>query len=63
MAEYRLKTGQERFQVADGPFANRQYEPGKIYDQIPPEEAYRFEEIRPATSSRKTAEKQKGADK
>jgi hypothetical protein len=54
MAEYRLKTGEEAFQVVDGPFRRRRYEPGNIYNEIPPEEASRFEEVRPAAPSRKT---------
>lgn len=48
MAEYQLKPGQERFRMVDGPFANREYVPGCIYTEIPPEEAGRFAEIIPA---------------
>lgn len=54
MAEYMLKTGQERFQVVDGPFENRTYVPGVIYGEIPPEEAGRFEDVSaPAISTKK----------
>jgi len=42
MAEFRLKTGQERFRVVDGPYENREYLPGVTYTDIPPGEAARF---------------------
>ena len=42
---YRLKKGQESFQVVDGKFAGRRYERGREYDEIPPEESRRFEKI------------------
>ena len=45
MAEFKLKPGQERFQVVEGPCANRCYLPGVVYKEIPENEANRFEEI------------------
>jgi len=55
--EYKLKPGQERFRVCDGPFANREYAPGVIYSEVPPQESGRFEEVRkPTVKKSKTAE-------
>jgi len=47
--KYRLKRGQESFQVVDGPLAGRKFERGKEYreDEIPPEEEQRFEAVKP----------------
>lgn len=45
MTEYKLKPGQESFRVIDGPCAGRLYRSGKIYSDIPKEEAGRFVEI------------------
>ena len=42
---YKLKIGQESIRVVDGLFAGRVYRPGMTYNEIPPEEAGRFEEI------------------
>ena len=44
---HRLKKGIERFQVVDGPFAGRKFEKGKEYAEIPPDEAAKFEKIKP----------------
>lgn len=41
----KLKRGQESITVVDGAFAGRQYIPGKAYSEVPPEEAWRFEEF------------------
>lgn len=45
MADYKLKAGQERFKVVDGPFENREYLPGNVYQDIPPSEADKFEQV------------------
>lgn len=44
---YKLKWGLEPFTVVDGPFAKRTFVPGMIYQEIPSQEARRFEEIKP----------------
>ena len=44
--KYRLKKNAESIQIVDGPYAGRKYEKGKLYDEIPPEEAHRFERIK-----------------
>jgi hypothetical protein len=42
---YKLKENQESFQVVDGEFAGRSYKRGETYSEVPPNEAYRFDEI------------------
>jgi hypothetical protein len=42
---YKLKPGIEAFTVVDGPFAKHDFKPGRVYDDIPPQEAKKFEEI------------------
>jgi len=44
---YKLRTGQESFRVVDGLFSGRIYRVGVAYNEIPKEEASRFEEIAP----------------
>jgi len=57
MADYKLKPGQEKFQVVDGPYAGRKYQPGVTYTDIPPEEAHRFAKVvPPVTKKAKTTE-------
>ncbi|MEN8134327.1 MAG: hypothetical protein ABFS18_02155 [Thermodesulfobacteriota bacterium] len=48
MTKYRLKKGQEKFTVVDGPLAGRSYGPGRDYDkdQIPAGELKRFEKVK-----------------
>lgn len=48
MQQFRLKKGTPAFQVADGPFAGRKFEPGEIYneDQVPDQEKARFEPVK-----------------
>ena len=63
MAEYRLKPGQEKFQVVDGPRAGAKFQPGKTYNDIPPGEVERFEEVAETAKAtvparKKTAEKE-----
>ncbi len=41
---YRLKTGIPAFTVVDGPFEGRTFEAGRLYPEIPPQEAHKFEE-------------------
>ncbi len=44
--EWKLKPGQSGFQVTkEGPFEYKTFIPGEVYEQIPPEEADRFEPI------------------
>jgi hypothetical protein len=45
MANYKLKIGQEQFAVVDGPFEGRKYLVGEVYQEIPPAESQRFDEI------------------
>lgn len=45
MKAYRLKPGQEAFQVVDGPCEGVTFRPGMTYHEIPPREAGRFEEV------------------
>lgn len=47
MKQYRLKNGQENFDVVDGPHAGKKYEKGKVYTDIPENERRRFAEIKP----------------
>lgn len=42
---YRLKKGQPAIEVADGQFAGRKYRHGVIYDEVPPQEKHRFEQV------------------
>jgi len=51
---YKLKKGFENFQVVDGPFAGRKFEKGKEYDEVPPDEAKKFEKIRPPKTKAKS---------
>lgn len=60
---YRLKPGQESFQIVDGPDAGRTFERGKMYGQAPAGYENRFErlkvEVVPAAEP-KTTTKSKG---
>ena len=51
---YKLKKGIESFQVVDGPFAGRKFEKGKEYAEIPPDEAAKFEKIKPPKTKAKS---------
>lgn len=42
--QFELKPGQETFVAMDGKMAGRKYEVGKVYPEIPKEEAHRFQE-------------------
>lgn len=59
MPKHMLKPGQESFTPVEGAFAGCRFEKGQPYDEIPPNEAGRFEEIAEPTISKKT----KPADK
>lgn len=61
MPEFKLKAGQERFRVVDGPFRKKLYEPGVSYFEIPPEEAHRFEEVKPEIVATPATKKTKPA--
>ncbi|HQP30843.1 MAG TPA: hypothetical protein PLB81_05905 [Deltaproteobacteria bacterium] len=50
---YRLKNGQPDIDVVDGPFAGKQYRHGQEYDSVPPDQAHRFEEIKPQPEAKK----------
>jgi hypothetical protein len=45
MTMYRLKKGQESFQVMSGPMAGKTFNRGKMYEMISEQEAHRFELI------------------
>lgn len=63
---YKLKAKTESISIVDGPFAGRTFIPGRVYDEIPPQEIHRFEivkepadliaEIKPAKTKAKTNE-------
>jgi hypothetical protein len=42
---YQLKPNFPDFTVVDGPFAGRSYQLGKTYQDIPPQEAHKFDEV------------------
>jgi hypothetical protein len=42
---YTLKPNQENFTVVDGPLAGSSYKRGKLYKEIPPQEAHRFDDV------------------
>ncbi len=46
MARYRLKKNVENFDVVDGPLTGRKFRAGMVYDEIPPQDAGKFEEIK-----------------
>lgn len=54
---YRLKPNVENFEVVDGPFAQRKFISGEIYAEIPPNEAGKFDEIKPADGPAKTTKR------
>ncbi len=57
---YRLKKTESAFQVCrEGKFEYRRYEHGKTYDEVPPEDAHRFEKTDMETKGRGDAENKK----
>ncbi|MFA6290229.1 MAG: hypothetical protein WC637_00530 [Victivallales bacterium] len=56
MSQYKLKKNVADFVVVDGVFAGRNYKAGQLYDQIPPQEAKKFETVvTEETAPQKTA--------
>lgn len=45
---YQLKKGKEAFTMVEGPFKGRKFEPGKTYNEIPPDMAGNFTGIKKA---------------
>ena len=45
---FQLKKGKEGFTVVEGPFAGRSYERGRLYNEIPPQHAGKFEDVNKA---------------
>ncbi len=43
---FKLKPGQETFQVVDGPDTGKTFERGRVYETIPAGEEHRFEKVR-----------------
>jgi len=61
MPSYKLKKGQEQFQVVEGPCEGRRYHPDTLYQDIPPEECIRFESVEIVeTETKKRPEKVEG---
>ena len=42
---YQLKATSPDFRVVDGQYAGRQYVAGQLYEDIPPQEAHKFEKV------------------
>jgi len=56
---YKIKETSPDFRVVDGPYAGRLYASGQLYEDIPPQEAHRFDQVpdaaeQPVKTSRKT---------
>ncbi|NLT24651.1 MAG: hypothetical protein GXX82_16535 [Syntrophorhabdus sp.] len=45
MAQYRLKPNEPDIEIVDGPFARKKFVAGRVYTEIPPKEAARFEAV------------------
>jgi hypothetical protein len=43
---YKLKTNVPDFEVVDGKFAGRKYRHGQTYQEIPPEEVKKFDQVK-----------------
>lgn len=54
MTQYKLKKGIENFDVVDGAFAGRKFVRGKVYTEVPAEEANKFDEIKPEVKAQKS---------
>ncbi|MFH2129763.1 MAG: hypothetical protein ABIK68_05255 [bacterium] len=50
---YQLKKNQPAIDVVSGQFAGRHFAQGKVYDAIPKEEAWRFEDVKPPQPRKK----------
>ncbi len=44
---YKLKPNVPDFEVVDGPFAGRKYKAGETYNEVPKEEAHKFDNVPP----------------
>lgn len=44
---YKLKSNVPGFEIVDGPFAGRKFEPGVIYEDVPAPFRDRFEKVKP----------------
>lgn len=54
---YKLKKSELAFQVIrEGKFEYRRYKHGVVYDEIPPEDASRFDKIEPEKAETKKSE-------
>jgi len=62
---YKLKKNEPAFEVVDGPLAGRKFEHGRVYDEVPKNEASRFEKLEEATvaPAKAPAKKDAGGDK
>ena len=57
---YKLKPAENEFQVTrEGKFEYRRYRHGETYNEVPPEDLHRFEEIKKEESSKQKAESRK----
>jgi hypothetical protein len=57
---FKLKKEENAFQVLrEGKFEYRRYEHGKAYDEVPPEDAHRFEESQSVESIAHSGETKK----
>jgi len=54
---YRLKPGQEAFEVVDGPDAGKKYVKGRAYDTVPAADKHRFERVPGPDTSAKLIKK------
>ena len=44
---FKLKPGQEAFEIVDGPMAGQAFKPGQEYKTVPDTEKHRFKTIKP----------------
>jgi hypothetical protein len=42
---FKLKQKYEVFKVVDGPFAGKTYRHGVVYDDVPPQEKHKFDQV------------------
>ncbi len=59
---YKLKPNQPDIEIVDGPFAKKTFRAGRIYTEIPPEEAIRFETIDLSTGSVQDSDEPEGGE-
>lgn len=58
-----LKKGVQGFTVIDGPMAGRSYQSGVAYEEIPPQESAKFENIEDAKPAQEAAKTVASASK